>query len=196
MPDPGLDPLTESLRFAYADPPYVGRSALYDHPESARWDDPAEHVALMRELDAGYDGWALSLAAESLTAILPGAPSGAFVLAWHKPNGKPWGRTGLTAAWEPVIMSPLPRRPQWWTPTAFAVVPPVGYHVDASHVIGEKPRRFAHWLFAAARLTLADEFVDLFPGSGAMSKAWATYVPPNRATRGDPDELPFALGSS
>ena len=57
-----------SLRFAYADPPYVGCSGLYDHPDTARWDDVAEHVALMRELKDGYDGWALSASVPSLGA--------------------------------------------------------------------------------------------------------------------------------
>jgi hypothetical protein len=46
-----------------------------------------------------------------------------------------------------------------------------------THVIGEKPEAFAHWVFALAGLTGDDEMDDLFPGSGAIGFAWATYRP-------------------
>jgi hypothetical protein len=74
------------MRFAYADPPYVGCSSRYDHPDAARWDDPTEHVALMHQLELEYHGWALSCSSPSLRELLPGAPPrarvrGAMILA-------------------------------------------------------------------------------------------------------------------
>ena len=44
-----------------------------------------------------------------------------------------------------------------------------------THVIGEKPEAFARWIFSAAGLTQEDEFCDLFPGSGAVTRAWKTF---------------------
>jgi hypothetical protein len=37
---------------------------------------------------------------------------------------------------------------------------------------GAKPPVFARWLFDAAGLHPDDEFIDLFPGSGAVTDAW------------------------
>jgi len=49
------------IRVAYADPPYPGSAHIYSvpgtpeyHPDAARWDDPAEHVALMARLEEEF----------------------------------------------------------------------------------------------------------------------------------------------
>ena len=42
------------MRFAYADPPYLGMGRrMYGrhHPDAARWDDPASHLDLLKSLD-------------------------------------------------------------------------------------------------------------------------------------------------
>lgn len=44
------------------------------------------------------------------------------------------------------------------------------------HVIGEKPEAFALWLFQCAGLTAEDDFTDLFPGSGAVGRAWDSFA--------------------
>jgi len=56
------------MRFAYADPPYMGQAKKhYSHdPNCAEVD----HAALIERLNA-YDGWALSLSTPSLKHILP-----------------------------------------------------------------------------------------------------------------------------
>ena len=91
----------EPLRLAYADPPYPGRAARYysTHPDYA---GEVDHVALLEQL-AGYDGWALSTAADCLQMVLASCPPGVRVAAWvrgERPNrqaGRPLN------AWEPVI---------------------------------------------------------------------------------------------
>ena len=93
----------EPMRFAYADPPYVGCSSYYDHPDSARWDDPAEHVALMHAMEAEYDGWALSLSTPSLAALLPGAPEGTRIGSWVKPFAAFKRNVRVAYTWEPVL---------------------------------------------------------------------------------------------
>src|SRR4051794_21842689 len=52
------------VRFAYADPPYLGCGALYakHHPDAHDWNDPDEHRRLVERLCEEYpDGWAMSL---------------------------------------------------------------------------------------------------------------------------------------
>jgi len=157
-----------SLRFAYADPPYIGRSGYYDHVDRARWDDPAEHVALMRELDATFDGWALSCHEPSLAHLAaPAAELGARVAAWVKPFAayKPNVRVAYT--WEPVIWRrSAPRREG----------DPVGRDYLSAGItlqrglVGAKPEAFAHWLLVLLGWQNGDELVDLFPGSGVVGR--------------------------
>lgn len=152
------------MRFAYADPPYVGRSSYYDHPDRARWDIPAEHVSLMHELERGYDGWALSCSSPSLADLLPGAPDGSRVAAWVKPFGSFKPGVRVAYSWEPVIFHRIAdRRPG----------EPVGRdHVSVGITLrrgftGAKPERFAEWVRVLLGALPDDEIVDVFPGSGA-----------------------------
>lgn len=66
VPRPGLRISfgTVGVRFAYADPVYLGCGKLYaaHHPDAAACDDPAWHQALIDRLCGEFpDGWALSL---------------------------------------------------------------------------------------------------------------------------------------
>lgn len=48
------------MRFAYADPPYLGWGARYYgdlHPDAGDYDDPETHRALIERLCAEFDGW-------------------------------------------------------------------------------------------------------------------------------------------
>jgi hypothetical protein len=42
-------------------------------------------------------------------------------------------------------------------------------------LVGVKPERFCFWLFEVLNMRRGDEFHDLFPGSGAVSRAWKAY---------------------
>ena len=89
------------LRLAYADPPYPGRAARYyaSHPDYA---GEVNHAALLQQL-AGYDGWALSTAADCLPMVLALCPPGVRVAAWVR-GERPNARAGRPLnAWEPVI---------------------------------------------------------------------------------------------
>lgn len=160
------------MRFAYADPPYLGEaSRLYGHlhPDAAEYDKPETHRALVERLEAEYDGWALSLHVPSLRTILPMVPEEARVCAWVKPFAvfKPKYRQAY--AWEPVIVKPARRRPV----DAVTVPDFVSANITLQRgVPGAKPEAFAFWLFAFAGLEAADEFVDVFEGSGAIGEAW------------------------
>ena len=98
-------------RFAYADPPYPGKSRRYygDHPDFA---GEVDHAELLSRV-ATYDGWALSTSAAALPAVLAEAVAQDLpvrVASWMR-----GARTHATArypvnAWEPVIYVPLPSR--------------------------------------------------------------------------------------
>jgi len=76
------------VKFAYADPPYLGQGKLYDahHAESRLWDSPEEHRRLVHRLVAEFpDGWAMSASSPSLRVVLPMCPDDRRVAAWLKP---------------------------------------------------------------------------------------------------------------
>lgn len=164
------------MRFAYADPPYVGQAKrLYGkHKDFA---GEVDHQELIRRL-AGYDGWALSLSVKSLPEVLAMCPEGVVTLAWFKPIAPPLG-DHRRYNWEPVILKPVRRYGPGYVPLACVASPPqfTFREKPENHVIGEKPEAFAHWVFASAGLTRDDQMDDLFPGSGAVGRAWQTYEP-------------------
>ena len=157
-------------RLAYADPPYLGSAQkLYGDPT---YDDPEAHRALIRDLDSGYDGWALSLHEPSLRVLLPMCPPGVRVAAWVKPfaSFKPGVDPAFT--WEPVIY----RTVRMWSRDQ----PTQRDHVSCSvtlrrGLVGAKPEQFCLWLFHLLGATPDDEFHDLFPGTGAVTQAWGRF---------------------
>lgn len=162
------------MRFAYADPPYIGQAKRHygHHPDYA---GEVDHMALLAQLSE-YDGWALSLSMKSLPQIMRLVPVDVFTLAWVKPLAPPMG-DHRHYSWEPVILKPL-RRPVGYIQTHLVLSPPqfTFRPKPAEHVIGEKPEGFCHWVFDNAGLNADDEMVDLFPGSGAVSRAWSSWL--------------------
>jgi hypothetical protein len=161
------------LRLAYADPPYPGNAHLYrGHPDYA---GEVDHAALIARL-AAYDGWALSTSAAALPAVLALCPPAVRVAAWHRgprvaPSWQP------LSAWEPVIY--VPARP---------VDPARGGRPDSlvhgisamttlpGRVTGTKPAAVCAWIFGLLGAAPGDTLDDLFPGSGAVGRAWAAYT--------------------
>ena len=87
------------MRFAYADPPYVGCGHYY--PEKAEVDQ----IALIDRLIGDYpDGWALSCSSPSLQRLLGACPRDVRVMAWVKPFAVFKPNVGVAYAWEPVIV--------------------------------------------------------------------------------------------
>src|SRR5437016_2872910 len=91
------------MRFAYADPPYIGQAKRHysADPRCAEVD----HLALIGDLDCGdYDGWALSASSPSLRLILPMCPNDVRVMAWVKPFASFKPNINPAYAWEPIIV--------------------------------------------------------------------------------------------
>lgn len=163
------------VRFAYADPPYLGEAArLYGdlHPDAADYDKPETHRALIESIDREFDGWALSLHLPSLRTILPMVPEDARICAWVKPfaSFKPSVRQAY--AWEPVIVKPLRRLGR----ERRTVTDYVSANIAMQKGLpGAKPPAFCHWMFEFAGLDHDDEFVDVFSGTGGVMAAWESW---------------------
>lgn len=160
-------------RFAYADPPYLGQSKRHygKHPDYA---GEVDHWALIERLESEFDGWALSASMKSIPAIARILPVDVLTLAWVKPIAPPMG-DHRHYSWEPVFLRPV-RAPVLPIKTHLVCSPPqfTFRARPPEHVIGEKPGPFCQWVFDCAGLGPDDEVVDIFPGSGAVGRAWTT----------------------
>jgi hypothetical protein len=164
--------MSSPLRFAYADPPYMGQASKHyrDHPDFAGEVDHAELLA--RLVDQFPDGWALSCSVPSLQYLLTLCPPDVRVCAWVKPFVRFKKGVPRAYAWEPVIVHGG-RKLTADNPTVLDwVSAPITMRRG---VVGAKPEAFCRWLFAFLGARPGDEMVDLFPGSGAVSEAWAAW---------------------
>jgi len=162
------------MRFAYADPPYLGMGAkFYGYAE---WDQVERHVELIAELATDFpDGWVLSASSPSLRHLLPSCPSDVRIGAWVKPFHAFKKGVRPAYAWEPVIFRggrnanpPTPPKggkaltPRDWVSANITL---------RKGTIGAKPVAFCEWVLALLGFDSAtDELVDLFPGSGVMAE--------------------------
>lgn len=170
------------LRLAYADPPYPGLSHRYyaDHPDFA---GEVDHADLIRRLSIDFDGWALSTSARALPAVLASCPPGVRIAAWHRGERPNPRARAVQNAWEPVIFtsgralggSEHDMSQQYSRRVDSLVYRPGNRTTDPARVIGTKPAQFIRWIFDLLGALPGDEFVDLFPGSGGVARAWTTY---------------------
>lgn len=187
------------MKFAFADPPYLGtakRTYGKVHPEAAAYDDPETHRRLIERLQDEFpDGWALSLHEPSLRDVLSMCPRDVRVAAWI--SAKPKFPPGIAVCrhWEPVIWiggrGGAHRTGDFIVTTNGGSVRAESERRDlkpgrSSKCVkaaaksggadwGRKPAAFCDWIFALLGAERGDEFHDLFPGSGAVSAAWARF---------------------
>lgn len=152
------------------------------HDDAARWDDLSEHRALLLHLVENFDGWALATTPDGLGAYHP-LPINAHIMAWHKPTAMPGGGR-LIENWEPIVVYiPEGRRSRAGGQVSNVITAnaPSSRYGRPSFV-GSKPEAWTHRVLSALGYDPdADEVVDLFPGSGAVSRAVATYRSEARA---------------
>ena len=164
-----------TMKFAYADPPYLGCGKLYKkhHSEALVWDDPQTHQDLINRLSDEFpDGWAYSLSSTTLQTIMPFCPSDVRIMAWVKPFAvfKPNVNPGY--CWEPVIVRGGRKRTRAQDTVRDFISCPIALKKG---LVGAKPLGFWLWLFSILNAEPSDEFCDLFPGSNGGSKAWSTF---------------------
>jgi len=167
------------LRLAYADPPYPGKAYLYvGHPD---YRGEVDHAELIRRLSR-YDGWALSTSAAALPAILALCVAQDLpvrIAAWVKGRPRPHATARIRQAWEPVVWIParhLSRVDGRQTEDALVGVASRRRTPLPGHVIGMKPPAFCYWVFDLLGAQVGDELDDLYPGSGIVRWAWASYL--------------------
>jgi hypothetical protein len=167
---------TRSLKLAYADPPYPGFAGYYkDHPDYA---GEVDHERLIGRLIADYDAWALSTSSKTLRYVLDLIPGQIEVRigAWTKPM-PPTRANDAVCGWEPVVFAggrvhevDAPMVLDWVHAAGPRALPGQG------DLVGVKPAAFSYWLFDVLGAAAHDEFYDLFPGSGAVGRAWRRYA--------------------
>lgn len=182
------------MKFAYADPPYLGcgKSHYGDlHDASADCDTVEWHQALIERLcDEFPDGWALSLHTPSLKTMLNLCPDDVRVGAWLKPFAAFKKNVTRAYAWEPIILRggrPIPTSeltirdfiecPISMIEESPAVKEPITMRRGFP---GAKPAAVCWWIFDWLNMEEGDEFVDLFPGSGAVGEAHRAWLEAQR----------------
>lgn len=162
------------MKIGYADPPYIGCAHLYkDHPDFA---GEVDHALLIELLESEFDGWVLhaSATANSMTILAPlAAATGARWMCWVKGFAAFKRNVSVAYAWEPVLVKPA-RKPvvskrivmRDWIQESITL---------RKGLTGAKPEKVCHWAFEAVGARPEDELCDLFPGTGAVGKAWRTW---------------------
>lgn len=181
------------MKFAYADPPYLGRGEYYraHHADAMAWNKPETHRALIERLQAEFaDGWVLSLSERSLRTILPMCPPEARTAAWITDRPRYAGKAvPVRKHFEPVIFmggrtyADTGNRAGDFIVTQQEPMPAgqpryamVKENIRAGKVfLGRKPRAFCRWVIALLGARAGDTFEDLFPGSGAFGAAWQEW---------------------
>lgn len=162
-------------RIGYADPPYIGCSDLYrDQPD---YDGEVDHVALIERLENEFDGWVLHAAATPISiatlAPLVTRIPGARWMAWVKGFAAFKANIPVAYAWEPVIVKAA-RKPvvskrlvmRDWIQESITL---------RRGLTGAKPEAVCHWAFEMVAARPEDDLIDLYPGTGAVAKAWRTW---------------------
>lgn len=166
------------MKIGYADPPYIGCAHLYaDHPDYA---GEVDHAALIQRLETEFDGWVLHASATkaSMAILAPlVAETSARWCSWRKGFAAFKRNVPVAYAWEPVIIKAA-RKPV----VSKRLVMRDWIDTDIQQSItlkrgltGAKPEAVCHWAFEIAAARPEDELSDLFPGSGAVSRAWLTW---------------------
>jgi hypothetical protein len=169
------------VKLAYADPVYYGCGKLYpEHPHATDWDFPHAHECLVERLQDEFDGWILHLSATPSSIALY-APlvekTGARWCSWRKgfaafkrnvPVAYAWEPVIIKAARKPVVSKRLVMRDWINTDTQQSITLKRG-------LTGAKPEAVCHWAFELMGAHPDDELCDLYPGSGAVSRAWETW---------------------
>ena len=194
-------------RFAYADPPYPGCAHYYDEQQEV------DHAELVARLAAEYpDGWALSTSSAALRDVLPLCPPETRVCVWRRRvRGGPSKRA--LSAWEPLLVF---RGRELATDAPQQLLDDIQtddvdldevldyrgrYDSFSGALVGMKPPEFAVWMFAQLGARAGDTLDDLYPGSGAIGRAWQLYASleasqgprdgsdPSRASATEPSRL-------
>jgi len=194
------------LRLAYADPPYPGKAWLYrDHPDYAGEVDHAALIARLAAYD-GWALSTSAAALPAVLALCPPEVRVAAWVRGERPGRSRWplnawepviyagGRQQVSrsdavgarrvADDDPSHSDDVGKRrladaspgtrPARRVDTLVHGVTP--YTTLPGRVNGTKPAAFCRWVFELLGAAPGDSLDDLFPGSGAVARAWACFA--------------------
>lgn len=158
------------MRLGYADPPYPGCANLYrDHPDYA---GEVDHKVLLERLSNEFDGWVLHTSVPGLRLMERSGwlPDHIRICAWVKPFAAFKRNVPVAYAWEPVLVKAA-RKPHVSDRQVMRdfISEPI---TMKRGLTGVKPERVCAWAFEVMGAWHTDELHDLFPGTGAVTKAW------------------------
>lgn len=159
------------MRFAYADPPYLGLAVSFYGKRAKPYDKRRAHRKLITRLvDEFPEGWALHCQSPMLGVMLKMCPPNVRVAAWVKPfcSFKPNVNPGY--GWEPIIFTGGRKHRR----TDLTVVDWISCSIATGKGLrGSKPTGVAAFVLNLLNARPDDEVVDLFPGTHTMEKARA-----------------------
>jgi hypothetical protein len=170
----------EPIVVAYADPPYIGQARKHYAKEAAaagRVAAEVDHADLLYRLNE-FDAWALSCSSPSLEEILHLSrsiigPNEVRVGGWFKPFASFKRGVDPAYAWEPIVY----RTARRWRKEQPTCRDWVSANITLQRgTSGAKPEAFCRWLFDLLGAQQQDEFHDLYPGSGAVTRAWEAFT--------------------
>lgn len=189
MPQPRV-----TLRLGYADPPYPGQSEKHysDHPDYA---GEVDHRSLLERLNSEFDGWLLHTSSTGLSSVLAQASeagvSGFRIMAWVKPFAAFKRNVSVAYAWEPVLVK-AGRKPEVRGRVVMRDWIAEGITMKRG-LAGAKPEAVCRWAFEMLGADPDDDLVDLFPGSGAVGRAWERWRADVAFERAQPQPEPGRL---
>ncbi len=154
------------MKVAYADPPYIGQADRYEEKTEV------DHKELIQRLCHDYDCWALSASSPSLRIILPLCPKDIRIAVWVKPFCSFKPNVNPAYAWEPVLFYGARPRPRSYRTVRDWVSASITLKKG---MVGAKPPEFCFWLFELLGLWVDDDFTDLYPGTGIVTRTWELW---------------------
>lgn len=143
------------------------------HADAGDWDDPETHFALLERLMDEFDSWAIATSKDRLDAYSP-LPVGHELMFWHKPTAVRGSNRVMHTTELVIVYNHHKRRAR--LPGGYGQVPDVLSATAPQGFAGAKPEKWTHWVLDAMTYDPdTDTVTDLFPGSGRVSAAIATY---------------------
>lgn len=151
----------------------AGERPADHHADAADWDDDATHRALLERLMDEFDSWVIATSKDRLDAY-GRLPIGHELMFWRKPTAMRGSNRIMHTTELVIVYNHHTRRARH-----------SGGHGQVDDVLvenapqgfaGAKPERWTHWVLDAMSYDPDhDTVADLFPGSGRVAAAIATY---------------------
>jgi hypothetical protein len=157
------------MKFAYADPPYVGQAKKHYGA------DEVDHKMLIEKLQAEYDGWALSCSTPSLCSLLLLCPPDIRIAAWVKPFASFKPGVNPAFAWESVLFRGSRKRDR----DEDTVRDWVSANITLGKgLVGAKPLDFCNWIIDLLGARPGEDVLDeIFPGTALLTATWNARTP-------------------